>query len=261
MRLFDMSHRVVIVTGSTRGIGKGIAAAMFEAGANVVVSGRHIEQCEEAAQELCSDESRVLPIACNISDDDQLTKLVASTLAKWGRIDSLICNAAVNPYYGNFLDTPDDAFEKTIRVNIRSNMQLSKLVVPSMMEQREGTIIVISSIAAFKGSEKLGLYGLTKAADIQLIRNIAVAYGPHNIRANAIAPAVVRTEFSKVLWEDPKRSEAVRKSYALKRLGEVDDIAGAAVYLASPAGAWMTGQTMIIDGGWSVYGEIVIDRE
>ena len=151
-----------------------------------------------------------------------------------------MCNAAVNPYLGPFLDTPDDAFDKTIRVNIRSNMRLARLLVPGMQERRDGAIIVVSSIAAFKGSDNLGLYALTKAADTQLVRNLAVAYGPD------------KTDFGRALWEDPERAEKVAGSYALKRLGGPDDIAGAAVFLASRAGAWMTGQTMIIDGGWSV---------
>jgi NAD(P)-dependent dehydrogenase (short-subunit alcohol dehydrogenase family) len=176
-------------------------------------------------------------------------------LEKWGRIDSLVLNAAVNPYYGDFLDTPDDAFEKTIRVNIRQNMKLCKLVVPHMESLGGGSVTVVSSNTAFKGSAKLGIYAVTKAADIQLVKNLAVAYGPSNIRANAIAPAVVKTDFAKALWEDSVRAEKVARSYALRRLGEPEDIAGAAVFLASRAGAWTTGQTLVIDGGWSVQGD------
>ena len=172
-----------------------------------------------------------------------------------GRIDSLVCNAAVNPFYGEFLDTPDDAFDKTIRVNVRSNMRLAKLATPSMIENGGGSITIISSIAAFKGSPMLGIYAVTKAADVQIVRNLAVRYGEHNIRANAIAPALVKTDFAKALWEDPDRAAKVAAAYPLKRLGEPDDIAGAVVFLAAPAGAWMSGQTLIIDGGWQAAGD------
>jgi len=256
MRLFDMSGKVVLITGSTRGIGLGIAEAMIEAGAKVVISSRKLETCESVVNDLIAKGGDALPVACNVSHEEELGVLVSTVLKKWGRVDSLICNAAVNPYFGDFLDTPDDAFHKTIQVNILSNMRLAKLVVPQMVERKDGSIIVVSSIAAFKGNDKLGLYGLTKAADIQLVRNLAVSYGRENIRANAIAPAVVRTDFAKALYQDPDRARRVADTYALGRLGEVDDIAGAAVFLASRAGAWITGQTIIIDGGWQIYGEV-----
>jgi len=252
MRLFNMTGKVALITGSTKGIGKAIAIALSEAGAKVVISSRKPDACDQVAEEIRASGGDALAVPANISEDADLERLVATVLDQWGRIDSLICNAAVNPYYGPFLDTPDDAFDKTIRVNVRSNMRLAKLVLPGMVERRDGSIVVVSSIAAFKGSDKLGIYALTKAADTQLVRNLAVAYGPDNIRVNGIAPALVRTDFARTLWEDPERAKKVADSYALKRLGDPDDIAGVAVFLASPAGAWTTGQTLIIDGGWSV---------
>lgn len=252
MRLFDLSNKVALVTGSTKGIGRATAQALAEAGAHVIVSSRTQEDCDRVAGEIVEAGGQATAIAANIGRDDQLEALVDRTEASVGPVDILVCNAAVNPYYGPFLDTPDAAFDKTVRTNIRSNMRLARRVVPSMQARRDGAIIVISSIAAFKGSDNLGIYAVTKAADAQLVRNLAVAYGPDNIRANGIAPALVRTDFARTLWEDPERAERVARSYALKRLGEPDDIAGAAVFLASPAGAWMTGQTLIIDGGWSV---------
>lgn len=255
MRLFDLSGQVALVTGSTRGIGKATAAAMAEAGAKVVISSRKSDACEAVAEEIRSAGGDAVAIPCNISEDAALEELVDKTLAHWGRIDSLVCNAAVNPYYGPFLDTPDDAFEKTIRVNVRSNMKLAKLAIPSMAAQGGGSITIVSSIAAFKGSDALGIYAVTKAADVQIVRNLAVTYGGRNIRANAIAPALVKTDFAKALWEDPERAAKVAAAYPLGRLGEPDDIAGAAVFLAAPAGAWMSGQTLIIDGGWQAAGD------
>jgi NAD(P)-dependent dehydrogenase (short-subunit alcohol dehydrogenase family) len=254
MKLFDMSGTVALITGSTKGIGKATAFAMAEAGAKIVVTSRKADACEETAQEIIKAGGEAIAVPANISHDNEIEALVSKTMSHWGRVDSLVCNAAVNPYYGPFLDTPDDAFEKTVRVNIRSNMTLSKLCIPSMIDNGGGSIVIISSIAAFKGSDMLGIYAVTKAADCQVVRNLASAYGPKNIRANAISPALVKTDFAKALWEDPARAEVVAQSYALKRLGEPDDIAGAVVYLTAPSGKWMTGQTLIIDGGWSILG-------
>lgn len=252
MRLFDLAGKTALVTGSTKGIGRATVELLAEAGARVVVSSRTAEDCEAVAEGINGRGGHAVPIAANISRDDALDALVDRTEAELGGVDILVCNAAVNPYYGPFLDIPDEAFDKTIRVNIRSNMRLARRVIPHMQAQRDGAIVVISSIAGFKGSEMLGTYALTKAADAQLVRNLAVSYGADNIRANGIAPAVVRTDFARKLWEDESRAREVADSYALKRLGEPDDIAGAALFLSSPAGAWTTGQTLIVDGGWSI---------
>ncbi|WP_420393681.1 SDR family NAD(P)-dependent oxidoreductase [Acuticoccus sp.] len=252
MRLFDLSGKTALITGSTKGIGKAIAEAMAEAGAKVVISSRKGDACEAVAGAIREAGGTAVPIPANISEDGDIDRLVERTTAELGAPDILVCNAAVNPYYGPFLDTPDEAFEKTIRVNIRSNMRLAKLCVPAMQERRDGAIVIVSSIAAYKGSAMLGIYAVTKAADTQLVRNLAVSYGADNIRANGIAPALVKTDFARTLWENPERAERVANTYALKRLGEPDDIAGAAVFLSSRAGAWMTGQTLIMDGGWSV---------
>ncbi|WP_102223200.1 SDR family NAD(P)-dependent oxidoreductase [Acidimangrovimonas sediminis] len=254
MDLFNLGGKTALITGSTRGIGLAIARAMAAAGARVVISSRNDDACRAVADEIAATGATAVPIAANISDDAALDALVDRTEEALGPIDILVCNAAVNPYYGPFLETPDDAFDKTIRVNIRSNMRLARRVIPGMRAAGGGAIVVVSSIAAFKGSDELGMYALTKAADTQLVRNLAVAHGADNIRVNGIAPAIVKTDFARALWEDPARAERAAASYALGRLGEPDDIAGAAVFLAARSGAWMTGQTMIIDGGWSVKG-------
>lgn len=251
--LFDLTGQTALITGSTRGIGKAIAEAMAEAGANVVISSRKAEACDAVAEEInAKGGGKAVAIPANISDDADIDALVAKTEEALGKVDVLVCNAAVNPYMGPFLDTPDDAFDKTIAVNIRSNMKLCKAVVPGMQEKGGGAIVIISSIAAFKGSKNLGIYAVTKAADTQIVRNLATAYGRDNIRVNGIAPAVVKTKFASALYEDPEREKAIAKSYSLKRLGEPDDIAGAALYFGSRAGAWTTGQTLIVDGGWSI---------
>lgn len=252
MRLFDLTGKVALITGSTKGIGKAIAVAMAESGAKVVVSSRKADACDAVAGEIRAAGGTAVAIPANISRDEDVANLVERTTAELGAPDILVCNAAVNPYYGPFLDTPDDAFEKTVRVNVRSNMQLCKLCIPSMQAKKDGAIVVVSSIAAFKGSDYLGIYAVTKAADAQLVRNLAVTYGPDNIRVNGLAPALVKTDFARALWEDPERAEKVAQTYPLNRLGDPDDIAGAAVFFASPAGAWTTGQVLIIDGGRAV---------
>ena len=252
MDLFDLTGKVALITGSTRGIGRAIAEAMAARGAKVVISSRKPDACEEVAATIRDGGGEAVPIPANISRPEDIERLVAETEEKFGAPGILVCNAAVNPYYGPFLDTPDEAFDKTVEVNIRSNMRLCRRVVPGMKAAGGGAIVVVSSIAAFKGSANLGIYAITKAADAQLVRNLAVAHGADGIRANGIAPAVVRTDFARALYEDPAREKALAASYPLGRIGEPADIAGAAVFLAAQAGAWMTGQTLVIDGGWSV---------
>ena len=252
--MFDLTGKVALITGSSKGIGKAIAEQMAKVGAKVVITSRKSEACDQVAQAIRDTGGEAIAIGCNISHVDQLKNLVETTLAKWGRIDSLVCNAAVNPYYGPFMDISDSAFDKTVAVNVRSNMHLANLVLPQMKARKDGTIIIISSIAGLKGSDLLGTYALTKAADMQLARNMAVAYGDCNIRVNCIAPGLVKTDFAKALWEDPDRLARTIDCYPLGRLGEPDDIAGAAVFLAGRAGNWLTGQTLVIDGGWAVKG-------
>ena len=250
--MFNMTDKIALVTGSTKGIGKAIAEQMAKAGAKVVISSRKAEACDKVAGEICAAGGEAIALPCNISHRDQLETLVEETLRVWGRIDALVCNAAVNPYYGPFLDIPDDAFDKSIAVNVRSNMLLAKLVLPQMKLRRDGSITIISSIAGLKGCDMLGTYALTKAADMQMARNLALALGEFNIRANCIAPGLVKTDFARALWEDPDKLAKTLQTYPLGRLGEPDDIAGAVVFLASRAGAWLTGQTLVIDGGWAI---------
>jgi NAD(P)-dependent dehydrogenase (short-subunit alcohol dehydrogenase family) len=252
--LFDLTGKTAIVTGSTKGIGLAIAWALAEAGANVVVSSRKAERCQEVAQSLREKGFEAAPVPCNIGKREDLEKLVSETRRLYGHIDVLVCNAAVNPYFGPMRDLPDDAFTKVIDSNVRSNLWLCNLVLPEMAERRDGSVIIVSSIGGLKGSGMLGIYAISKAADMQLARNLAVEWGPSNIRANCIAPGLVRTDFARALWENPKTLAAAEHSTPLRRIGEPDDIAGAAVLLASRAGNWITGQTIVIDGGITIAG-------
>lgn len=251
--MFDLTGKVALITGSTRGIGKAIAEQMALHGAKVVVSSRKATACEEVADQINkmvkngAGEAGAIP--CNISHKEELQDLVKQTLNRFGKIDILVCNAAVNVYFGPLEGISDEAFDKTMNTNVKSNHWLCQMVLPGMAERREGVIIVISSISALRGSSILGTYAITKAAEIALMRNIAVEYGPKNIRANAIAPGLIKTDFSRALWENEEFLKERVATTPLRRIGESKDIAGAAVFLASEAGSFMTGQTLVIDGG------------
>jgi NAD(P)-dependent dehydrogenase (short-subunit alcohol dehydrogenase family) len=247
--LFDLSGKVAVVTGSSRGIGRAIAERMAEHGAKVVVTSRKLDACEEVVSAIKSKGGEAVAIACNISRKEDLQALVDSSIKQYGGIDTLVCNAAVNPYYGPSIDMPDEAYDKVMNSNVRSNFWLCNMVLPQMAQRGGGSIVIISSIAGLLGSTTLGVYGLSKAADMALARNICAEWGPKNIRANCIAPGLIRTDFAKALWEDPKVYAQVVKMYPLRRIGEPDEIAGAAVFLAGPSGSFMTGQTIVIDGG------------
>ncbi len=251
--LFDLTGKVAIITGSTKGIGKSIAEQMAIHGAKVVVSSRKEDACESVTNEineLVKDGAgEAISIPCNIGRKDQLQILVDKTREKFGKIDTLVCNAAINPFFGSMADIPDSMFEKIMDSNIKSNHWLCQMVIPEMVERKDGSIIIISSIGGLNGSPILGAYCISKAADMQLARNIAAEYGIHNIRANTIAPGLIKTNFARALWENPDILKEATSHTALKRIGEPEEIGGVAVLLASKAGNYITGQTLCVDGG------------
>ena len=253
MKLFDLTGKVAVITGSTKGIGRAIAEQMALHGASVVVSSRKAPVCDEVAksinEQVGSGPGRAIAIPANISHKEALENLVSETRAQLGKIDILVCNAASNPYYGPMLGIRDDQFDKIMSNNIKSNHWLCSMVLPEMQERREGVVIIISSIGGIVGHSTLGAYGLSKAADMALARNIAVEYGPDNIRANAIAPGLIKTDFARALWDNPEYLKKATAGCPLRRIGDPNEIAGAAVFLASDAGTFMTGQTMVVDGG------------
>ena len=250
--LFNLSDKVAIVTGSTKGIGRSIAEALARAGAKVVISSRKADKCQEVADAVKGEGLEATAIPCHIGKRDDVERLVSETRKRYGKIDVLVCNAAVNPYYGPLSGLTDDAFTKVIDSNVRSNLWLCNLAIPDMAERRDGSVIIVSSIGGLRGSQQLGIYAISKAADFQLARNLAVEWGPKNIRVNCIAPGLVRTDFARALWENPETLAKAEAMTPLRRIGEPDDIAGAAVFLASRAGNWMTGQVIVIDGGVTI---------
>ena len=253
-RLFDLTNKVAIVTGSSRGIGLAIAAAMAEHGARVVISSRKQDACEEVAHAINAQhgDERAIAVAANISSKDDLQHLVDEARKAFGRIDVLVCNAASNPYYGPMAGISDEQFRKILDNNVIANHWLISMVAPDMLERGEGSIIIVSSIGGLTSSTMIGAYNISKAADFQLARNLAAEFGPKGVRVNCIAPGLVKTDFARALWENPDTLKAVTRSTPLRRIGEPHEIAGAAVYLASPAATFMTGQTMIVDGGSTI---------
>lgn len=250
-RLFDLSGKVAIVTGSSRGIGLAIAAALAAHGAKVVISSRKQDACDEVAHAVNAEhgEGTAIAVAANISDKVALQNLVDETRKAFGRIDVLICNAASNPYYGPMAGISDEQFRKIFDNNVLSNHWLIGMVAPEMLERKSGSIVIVSSIGGLTSSTVIGAYNVSKAADFQLARNLAAEFGPSQVRVNCIAPGLVKTDFARALWENPDTLKAVTRTTPLRRIGEPHEIAGAAVFLASPASTFMTGQTMIVDGG------------
>jgi NAD(P)-dependent dehydrogenase (short-subunit alcohol dehydrogenase family) len=254
MGLFDLSGQVAVITGSSRGIGRAIAERLAEQGARVVISSRKATPCDQVAAAINSRHGagRALAVPANISSKEALRSLVERTLAEFGRIDTLVCNAASNPYYGPMAGISDEQLRKILDNNIVSNHWLISMVAPQMMARRDGSIVIVSSIGGLRGSTMIGAYCISKAADMQLARNLAREFGPHNVRVNCIAPGLIRTDFARALWDDPEALAARERETPLRRIGRPDEIAGAAVYLASPASRFMTGQVLVIDGGVTI---------
>ncbi len=251
MSLFDLAGRVAVVTGSSRGIGRAAVERLAEQGAKVVVSSRKQDACNAVADVINARHGAgsALALAANISSREDLTQLVARTREAFGRIDLLVCNAATNVHFGPLATIKDEQFRKILDNNILSSHWLIQLVVAEMAARREGAIVLVSSIGGLRGSPLIGAYNISKAADFQLARNLAVELGPHNIRVNCVAPGIVKTDFARALWQNPKIARAAEAGTPLRRLGEPDDIAGAIVFLCSPAARYITGQNLVIDGG------------
>ena len=254
MNLFSLAGKVAVITGSSRGIGRAIAERLAEHGAKVVISSRKLEPCEQVAAAINAKHGvgTAIAVAANISSKEALHHLVDETVKRLGPVDVLVCNAASNPYYGPMAGISDEQFRKVLDNNILSNHWLINAVAPGMIERKGGSIIIVSSIGGLRGSPIIGAYCISKAADMQLARNLAVEFGPHNVRVNCIAPGLIRTDFARALWENPEALAARNAETPLRRIGDPDEIAGAAVYLAAPASAFMTGQTLVVDGGVTI---------
>ena len=254
MSLFDLDGKVAVITGSSRGIGRAIAERMAQQGAKVVISSRKPEPCAEVADAInaAQGQGTAIAVPANISSKDDLKHLVDATMEAFGKIDILVCNAASNPYYGPMAGIEDDQFRKILENNVIANHWLIQFVAPQMVERKDGSIIIVSSIGGLRGSPVIGAYNISKAADFQLARNLAVELGPHNVRVNCIAPGLIKTDFARALWDNPETLKRATSTTPLRRIGEPDEIAGTAVYLASKAGSFVTGQGIVVDGGATI---------
>lgn len=247
--LFDMTGKVAVITGSTKGIGRSIAEEMARSGAKVVISSRKADVCEKVAGELREQGFEALAIPCHVGRKDDLQNLVDKTIEAWGKIDVLVCNAATNPVYGPTSEMTDEAWDKIMDTNVKGTFWLTNMVLPQMAERGEGAVVLLSSIAGIRGNTTIGTYGVSKAAEAALARNLAVEWGPKGIRVNSIAPGLVRTDFAKALTDDPVRAKRAEEKTPLRRIGEPVDIAGLAVFLSTRASAYITGQVIVADGG------------
>jgi NAD(P)-dependent dehydrogenase (short-subunit alcohol dehydrogenase family) len=242
---FDLTGKVAVITGSSRGIGRSSAELLAKLGAKVVISSRKADACEEVADGIRKAGGDAHVIACNISRREEVEALIAGTTKHYGKIDILVCNAAVNPYYGPLLEIKDEAFDKIMGSNVKSNIWLCALAIPQMAERGNGSVVIISSIGGLRGSTVIGAYGISKAAEFSLCRSLAGERGPKN----CVAPGLVKTDFAKALWEDEERLKRRCATTPLRRIGEPDEIAGTVAYLGSDASSFMTGQTIVVDGG------------
>lgn len=249
---FDLTGRTAIVTGSSKGIGRAIAEHLARFGARVVVSSRKLEPCEEVAAGIREEGGEAIALACNVGRKEEVVALVEQTRERLGPVDIVVCNAAANPYYGPLPEITDEAWHKIMDTNVLSALWFGQQVLPDMQSRGGGSFIVVSSIGSLKPSPVIGAYGISKAAVNHLMRCLAVEWGKHNIRVNAILPGLVKTDFARALWDSPEGKERIRTRFPIARVGEPDDVAPLAVYLAAPASQWTTGQTFVIDGGNSI---------
>jgi NAD(P)-dependent dehydrogenase (short-subunit alcohol dehydrogenase family) len=249
---FCLDGKVAVVTGSSRGIGRASAEAMARLGARVVISSRKGEACEAVAAEIRRSGGEAAVIACNVARKPEVEALVAGTLRTYGRIDILVCNAAVNPVYGPLSQLTDEAFDKVMGTNVKSNLWLCNLVIPGMAERRDGAVIIVSSIAGLHGTGMLGAYGISKAADFALALNLSVEWGPHTVRVNCVAPGLIKTDFARALWENPDLLARRSAATPLRRIGEPEEIGSVVAFLASPGARFITGQVIVADGGVTI---------
>jgi len=252
MTEFSLEGKVALITGSSRGIGRAVALRMAQAGAKVVVSSRKMENVRPVADEIEAAGGRALAVQAHVGKPDDVTALVEQAVEAFGRVDVAVNNAATNPHFGPLLTAEEWQWDKILDTNLKSVFRVCKAVAPHMEAQGGGKIINMSSIAGLRPSGAMGVYSVSKAAMIMLTQVLALELGHLNIQVNAIAPGIIKTGFSQVMWQTPQIADPVRKSLPSGRFGEPEDVAGLALYLASPASDYVTGAIFVVDGGMSV---------
>jgi NAD(P)-dependent dehydrogenase (short-subunit alcohol dehydrogenase family) len=249
---FSLKGKVTVITGSSRGIGRAAAELMAQLGARVVVSSRKPEPCEEVVKEIRKNGGEAIAIPCSISRRKEIEALIRKTESELGPIDILVCNAAVNPYFGPLAEIPDEAFDKIMSSNVKSNLWLCNLTIPGMAARGGGAVVIVSSIAGMRGSPMLGAYGISKAADFGLTRNLALEWGPRNVRVNCVAPGLIKTDFARALWENPDILAWRNERTPLRRIGAPEEVGSVIAFLASPAASFITGEIVVVDGGVTI---------
>lgn len=252
MDMFNLKGKVAIITGSSRGIGYAIAIQLSNAGAQVIISSRKKEECESVANEIKNRGGKAEVIPCHVGRKDEISNLVRETIKMYNRIDILVSNAGTNPAFGPLENLNDNAFDKVLDVNLKSSIWLVNEASPYLKKNNTSSIIVMSSISALIGTKNIGAYGISKAAEVSLVKNLAVELGPHGIRVNAIAPGLIKTEFSRALWSDKEKLKKQNENTPLQRIGYPEDISGIAHFLASDASSFITGQLIVADGGETI---------
>jgi NAD(P)-dependent dehydrogenase (short-subunit alcohol dehydrogenase family) len=251
---FNLEGKVAVITGSSKGIGKEIARGLAESGAKVVISSRKQEAVDKVADEFNAMGLKAIGIQCHIGDARERASLIASTIEQFGRIDILVNNAAINPYYGPLEGSDEGVFDKIMDINVKAPWLLSNLALPYMKENGSGSIINISSVEGLRPGFGLGLYSATKAALIMLTKNQAKEWGRYGVRANVLCPGLIKTKFSEGLWSDEKLVDQLTKTLPMNRIANPDEMAGLVLLLASEAGSYMTGGVYVADGGYMVSG-------
>jgi NAD(P)-dependent dehydrogenase (short-subunit alcohol dehydrogenase family) len=251
---FDFTGKVVLITGASRGIGEALAKGFCELGGQVVLTSRKQESLDKVAGEIQSKGGKAWAIACHVGKDEDRKKLVAQVLEKFGKVDVLVNNAATNPLFGSAMDATEEAWDKIFEVNLKGPFLLTKLVAGKMAEKGGGAVINVASVAGIKPMMGLGVYSISKAGLLMMTKVLATELGEKGIRVNAVAPGVIKTKFSEALWKNDFIRKVVEQSSPLGRLGETEDVIGAVIFLASDAARYITGETIVINGGTGLKG-------
>ena len=251
---FNLENKVAIITGSSKGIGKAIAKGLAQNGAQVVISSRSQEACDEVVKEFTDEGLKAVGIACHIGKEDQRKNLVTKTIEAFGRIDILVNNAAINPVFGPIENVDPAIFDKIMDVNVKAPWSLSNLVLPHFQANKNGSVINIASVESLTPGFGLGIYSTSKAAILMLTKNQAKEWGQYGVKANAICPGLIKTKFSAALWQNEKILGKIQKALPSARMGMPEEIVGLACLLASDAGSYMTGGVYTVDGGYMIAG-------